>query len=134
MTKTKFIQVTTISLILAGGLIVSQCNKKAEDSAGDETSETTDSAATDAGKALYTSNGCASCHGDTGLGDGPAGAALNPKPRDLSAKDSYKQGSSQAEIAQSIAKGVPGTTMVAYSNISEEDRNKIAAFIVSLHK
>lgn len=27
---------------------------------------------------------CASCHGPTGHGDGPAAAALNPKPRNLS--------------------------------------------------
>jgi mono/diheme cytochrome c family protein len=26
---------------------------------------------------------CTLCHGATGKGDGPAGAALNPKPRDL---------------------------------------------------
>lgn len=34
------------------------------------------------GKAIYVLN-CASCHGDTGKGDGPAGAALDPKPYDL---------------------------------------------------
>jgi mono/diheme cytochrome c family protein/polyhydroxyalkanoate synthesis regulator phasin len=31
------------------------------------------------GAALYTTN-CASCHGDGGMGDGPAGSALNPVP------------------------------------------------------
>ena len=35
-----------------------------------------------AGKVVYTAN-CASCHGDSGKGDGPAGASLNPKPADL---------------------------------------------------
>ena len=34
------------------------------------------------GKALYDSN-CASCHGDTGLGDGVAGTQLEPKPANL---------------------------------------------------
>ena len=29
---------------------------------------------------------CASCHGPSGKGDGPAAAALNPKPRDLTDK------------------------------------------------
>ena len=32
-----------------------------------------------AGKAVFDTN-CSSCHGATGAGDGPAGAALNPKP------------------------------------------------------
>jgi len=35
-----------------------------------------------AGKTIYTEN-CASCHGDSGKGDGPAGEALDPKPADL---------------------------------------------------
>lgn len=34
------------------------------------------------GKAEYTTN-CASCHGESGAGDGPAGSALNPKPGKL---------------------------------------------------
>lgn len=35
-----------------------------------------------AGKEVYTTN-CASCHGDTGKGDGAAGASLDPKPENL---------------------------------------------------
>lgn len=34
------------------------------------------------GKKLFAAN-CASCHGRAARGDGPAGAALNPKPADL---------------------------------------------------
>ncbi|HEY7216958.1 MAG TPA: cytochrome c [Candidatus Binatia bacterium] len=34
-----------------------------------------------AGKAKYDAN-CVGCHGKTGKGDGPAAAALNPKPQD----------------------------------------------------
>lgn len=34
------------------------------------------------GKKIYAAN-CASCHGANGAGDGPASAALNPKPADL---------------------------------------------------
>ena len=37
-----------------------------------------------AGGVLYAER-CASCHGATGLGDGPAAAALDPKPADLAA-------------------------------------------------
>lgn len=34
------------------------------------------------GAAVYAAN-CASCHGDRGMGDGPAGAALDPAPAAL---------------------------------------------------
>ncbi|HEY5543841.1 MAG TPA: cytochrome c [Candidatus Binatia bacterium] len=34
-----------------------------------------------AGKTKYDAN-CVGCHGATGKGDGPAAAALNPKPQD----------------------------------------------------
>ncbi|CAN0532973.1 unnamed protein product, partial [Scytosiphon promiscuus] len=47
------------------------------------------------GKGLYGAN-CASCHGDTGVGDGAAGAALDPEPTNIArfakmrmAKDDY---------------------------------------------
>ena len=36
------------------------------------------------GQKLFAAN-CASCHGVAGRGDGPAGAALSPKPADLAA-------------------------------------------------
>lgn len=36
-------------------------------------------AAVTAGKDIYNTN-CASCHGEGGKGDGPAGASLEPKP------------------------------------------------------
>src|SRR5690606_28269781 len=35
------------------------------------------------GKKIYNKM-CWSCHGSSGVGDGPAGASLNPKPADLS--------------------------------------------------
>jgi mono/diheme cytochrome c family protein len=38
--------------------------------------------ALNAGKETYNVN-CASCHGDTGLGDGPIGSSLNPEPGNL---------------------------------------------------
>jgi mono/diheme cytochrome c family protein len=33
-----------------------------------------------AGKKLVSDKACTACHGDTGKGDGPGAAALNPKP------------------------------------------------------
>ncbi|MDH5657568.1 MAG: c-type cytochrome [Spirochaetia bacterium] len=101
------------------------------DSATAETSGDPDIAK---GMELYANNGCAGCHGDSGLGDGPAGSALNPKPRDFSMTADYKQGTSADEVAASIEKGVPGTPMIGYAAISPEDRMLIAKYIVSLQK
>jgi mono/diheme cytochrome c family protein len=41
------------------------------------------------GEVIYEAN-CASCHGLAGKGDGPAGAALEPKPADLVTKQSER--------------------------------------------
>jgi mono/diheme cytochrome c family protein len=42
-----------------------------------------DTASVDRGAQLYRTH-CASCHGEHGRGDGPAGASLDPRPTDLS--------------------------------------------------
>jgi mono/diheme cytochrome c family protein len=42
------------------------------------------------GKKLY-GQFCASCHGQSGKGDGPAATALNPKPRDHTSKEYMSQ-------------------------------------------
>jgi mono/diheme cytochrome c family protein len=49
---------------------------------------------------------CASCHGATGVGDGPAAAALQPKPRNF--KDpAWQKSVTDAHIEKVIAEGGP---------------------------
>ena len=56
------------------------------------------------GKAIYVKY-CASCHGTTGKGDGPAGKALNPKPpRDLTEK-AYMQTRTEEDLVGIVRKG-----------------------------
>ena len=50
-----------------------------EEYAGQTNPVTADEASFERGAELYTTY-CASCHGDGGMGDGPAGAALDPAP------------------------------------------------------
>lgn len=57
------------------------------------------------GNDLFHKN-CASCHGNAGKGDGPAAAALKPKPRDLTDK-AYMGALSDEQLATVIKKGGP---------------------------
>ena len=86
------------------------------------------------GKALFTRNGCAVCHGPDGRGDGQIAATLQPPPRDFRDPAAYKNGHSKAAIARTIQKGMPGTSMPGYGHLSAEEREQIAAYIRSLLK
>ena len=65
-----------------------------------------------AGKDIYAKN-CASCHGDTGKGDGAMGDELTPKPSNL-VDEEWKHGSTDGEIFTLIRDGSKGTGMKAY--------------------
>ena len=54
------------------------------DYAGKKNSKTGNAKAIKQGNEIFNVN-CASCHGEGGKGDGPAAAALDPKPQNLSA-------------------------------------------------
>jgi mono/diheme cytochrome c family protein len=82
------------------------------------------------GKALFATN-CASCHGPDGYGDGPAAAALNPKPRNFH-EGYWKYGGGLARVVRTISEGSPGTAMAAFAGLPLEDRIAIAHFERSL--
>ncbi len=80
------------------------------------------------GKQLYKTN-CASCHGDNGLGDGLASAALNPKPRNFTDIDGWKNGSTFYGMYKTLNEGITGSGMVAYEFISPQDRVAMIHYI-----
>jgi mono/diheme cytochrome c family protein len=89
-----------------------------------------DPALVEKGKGLYTTN-CASCHGETGAGNGVAGAALNPPPRnfvDLNAQ-TWKNGKKITEMYVTLQEGIPNTGMASFSTIPPEDRFAILQFV-----
>jgi mono/diheme cytochrome c family protein len=65
--------------------------------------ETQISAASDSGKKLFDDK-CALCHGRNGKGDGPAAAALSPKPVDFKSSK-FWQSTSDKKIADTIRNG-----------------------------
>jgi high-affinity iron transporter len=93
------------------------------------------------GKTLYEMN-CLSCHGATGKGDGPVGAALQPPPRDFSTGDfkldTDKDGKAgtDADLMAVIAQGAAafgGSAMMApWGHLSEQDRMDLIAYVHSL--
>ena len=81
------------------------------------------------GKEVFTVN-CVACHGEKGMGDGPAAVALNPKPRSF-VGDKFKNGSKPVQVFKSITEGLAGTPMVAYGHLSEEDRWGLVYHVLS---
>lgn len=83
------------------------------------------------GKSLFQTN-CSSCHGTNGMGDGPAGAALNPKPRNFHSNQGWKNGRRVVDMYKTIQQGIPGTGMPAFEYLPASDRLDIISFIRTL--
>jgi mono/diheme cytochrome c family protein len=81
------------------------------------------------GKTIFSIN-CASCHGATGQGDGPAAVALNPKPRNFT-EGYWRYGSGLARVVRTITEGSPGTGMASFSILPLEDRIAAAHYVRS---
>jgi mono/diheme cytochrome c family protein len=87
----------------------------------------------DGAAALYAQQ-CASCHGDTGKGDGAAGKYLNPKPGDFAVS---LKGKTDAWIAKAIKGGGPAVgeaaVMPASSDLSDPQIKEMVDYIKKLH-
>ena len=71
-----------------------------------------------AGAQVFKTN-CEMCHGPQGHGDGPAGQALDPKPRNLA---ELQTKASDDFLFWRINEGKPGTSMVAWKGILAEEQ------------
>src|SRR5690606_27797 len=78
------------------------------------------------GQALYAQL-CASCHGPTGAGDGPASAGLDPPPIDFTDRERADERSVFA-LYQVIEQGLEGTSMVSYRGLPTEDLWALATY------
>jgi mono/diheme cytochrome c family protein len=85
--------------------------------------------ASTAGTEVFKNN-CVACHGEQGHGDGPAGAAINPRPKNLpklasTVGDDY--------LFWRISTGREGTSMVAWKGVlTDEQIWQVVAFIRTL--
>jgi high-affinity iron transporter len=80
------------------------------------------------GKGIYDGR-CAFCHGISGKGDGPAGAALDPKPTNFGNADFWKKTSPEA-MKEVIEHGKRNTAMVPFgASLSAEQIGDLMAYL-----
>ena len=82
------------------------------------------------GKKVFSTY-CVACHGESGTGDGPAAAALDPKPRDLTTGD-FKYGGTDEALFKFITEGKG--PMPPWDSLSEADRRAVIEYIRRLKK
>lgn len=83
------------------------------------------------GKKLYEQN-CVTCHGSKGDGKSPLGAALKPPPSDFTRpfnQWSFGKGSLK-KVYEVITKGIPNTSMVKWSQLSEQERWALVYYVI----
>jgi len=82
------------------------------------------------GHTLFTQN-CASCHGDRGLGDGPAAAGLNPAVPGIGTRRMTPD--LTPSLAYNVVSvGVSGTPMSSFASLPPQDRWNIVNYVYSM--
>jgi high-affinity iron transporter len=84
------------------------------------------------GAALFAQT-CATCHGPTGHGDGPAAAALKPRPADFHA-DETMASMTPFKAFNVIRFGVNGTAMAPFATLDEKQRWALAFYVFTLRQ
>jgi len=120
--------VAAVSLI-NGPLLAQSSDWKAPPSAANRPNPVPVNATTlAAGQKLYVNN-CLTCHGSSGKGDGPGGAALEKRPADLGAR--IKAGETDGALFWKISEG--RSPMISWKgSLSETQRWELVNYIKSL--
>jgi hypothetical protein len=97
------------------------------------------------GQVLYRANGCASCHGPQGHGDGPLAQHLPAVPIDFRNVALFKRGSNEDDIAETLLVGVSMVhtvpalqlthhvlLMPRFDHLTKTERRSIALYVISL--
>jgi mono/diheme cytochrome c family protein len=118
-------------LILTSVLIIAACSSSGNSSGANEnatlapvpseyaglTNPLGADAASQGAEVFHTN--CETCHGPQGHGDGPAGQALDPRPRNLA---QVQTTAGDDFLFWRIREGKPGTSMVAWKGILTDEQ------------
>lgn len=121
-----------LTLTTAGGLILAGTTGKLTAASSPEPG-----AAPRVGQPVYEQH-CAACHGTNGDGNGPATVWLYPKPRNFSTglfKIKSTPGTAlptDDDLLQSVTRGLPGSSMPAFSYLPEQQRRDVVQFVKHL--
>lgn len=92
-----------------------------------------------AGRAVYAKMQCASCHGESGRGDGPAAPNLKDEsglailPYDFTLPGRMKGGTQPEDVYRAFSTGLDGTPMPDFSqNLKPEERWQLVHYVRSL--
>jgi mono/diheme cytochrome c family protein len=83
------------------------------------------------GQELFAQN-CTPCHGERGRGDGPAASTMNPRPRNFTGSDGWKNGYDLPAIFKTLTEGIPSTSMAPFDYLSKRNRMALAHYVQSL--
>ena len=83
------------------------------------------------GKKLFEQR-CATCHGNSGKGNGPAREILVLKPRNFTKSTGWKNGLALSEIYKTLEEGIPGSGMESYGYLLPEDKLALGSYIRSV--
>lgn len=82
---------------------------------------------------------CVACHGPGGRGDGPASYLLFPRPRDFTAAryrlvSTWEGLPTDRDLFRTISRGIPGSAMPSWGQLSEQTRWALIYYIKSFAK
>jgi mono/diheme cytochrome c family protein len=106
---------------MGGGMMARHHASISDEYAGLSNLIPADDASIERGAEIYSAN-CASCHGDGGIGDGPAGQGLDPAPANI-AHTSQMLGDDYLfwRISEGGAMEPFNSTMIAWKGVLDED-------------
>lgn len=83
------------------------------------------------GAQIYSQQ-CVGCHGASGHGDGAAAASMNPKPRNFTQAEGWKNGRGISSIYKTVTNGLAGTPMPGFGSMPVADRMALVHYVRSL--